>query len=51
MTATITNSKIGDKMPDGTIYAGSLDGKDIYAAPADAPLTYTFREAAEYAAS
>jgi hypothetical protein len=43
--------KIGDKMPDGTIYAGiSPDtGKKMYAAPADAPLTMTFNEAAKYA--
>jgi hypothetical protein len=42
----------GDKMSDGTIYAGiSPDtGKAMYAAPKDAPLTYTFDRAKEYAA-
>jgi hypothetical protein len=39
----------GDRMLDGTVFAGSLNGKDLYATPADAPLTYTFNEAAEYA--
>jgi len=41
-----------DKMPDGTIYAGlSPDtGKKMYAMPADAPLTMSFNEAADYAA-
>jgi Protein of unknown function (DUF1566) len=44
--------KIGDKMPDGTIFAGvSPDtGKAMYATPADASLTMTFNEAKEYAA-
>jgi hypothetical protein len=43
--------KIGDKMPDGTIFAGiSPDtNKPMYATPADA-LTMTFNEAKEYAA-
>jgi hypothetical protein len=41
----------GDKMPDGTIYAGvsPRTGKAMYATPADAPLTYTFNEAHKYA--
>jgi hypothetical protein len=41
----------GDKMPDGTVYAGiSPDtGKAMYAAPADASLTMTFNGAKEYA--
>ena len=39
----------GDRMPDGTVYAGALDGRAIYTAPKDAPLTYTFNEAAKYA--
>jgi len=38
----------GDRMDDG-VYAGYLDGKEIYAAPADAPRSYTFNEAATYA--
>jgi hypothetical protein len=44
--------KIGDKMPDGTIYAGiSPDThKPVYTTPSDAPLTYTFNEAMEFAA-
>ncbi len=44
--------KIGDKMTDGTVYAGiSPDThKPMYATPADAPLTYTFNEAGKYAA-
>jgi hypothetical protein len=41
----------GDKMPDGTIYAGiSPDsGKKMYAMPADASLTMAFNEATDYA--
>jgi hypothetical protein len=41
----------GDKMPDGTIFAGiSPDtGKAMYALPADASLTMTFNSAKEYA--
>jgi uncharacterized protein DUF1566 len=44
--------EIGDKMPDGTIYAGvSPDtGKAMYATPADAPLTSTFNQALGHAA-
>lgn len=44
--------KIGMRMDDGTVYAGiSPDtGKPMYATPKDAPLTYTFREAVQYAA-
>ena len=44
--------KIGDKMPDGTVFAGiSPDtGKPMYAAPADAPLTMKFNQATVYAA-
>ena len=46
-------SKIGDEMPDGTIYAGiSPDtNKPMYVAPADASLTMTFNQAQEYAAN
>jgi hypothetical protein len=45
--------KPGDKMPDGTVYAGiSPDtGKAMYATAADAPLTYTFNHAQKYAAN
>jgi len=44
--------KIGDRMTDGTVYAGiSPDtGKSMYAAPKDAPLSYTFNEAKQCAA-
>ena len=42
----------GDKMPDGTVFAGiSPDtNKPMYATPADASLTMTFNDAQEYAA-
>jgi hypothetical protein len=41
----------GDKMPDGTVYAGiSPDtGNAMYAMPADASVTYAFNEAQKYA--
>jgi len=44
--------KVGDKMLDGTVFAGiSPDtNKPIYATPVDARLTMTFNEAKEYAA-
>jgi hypothetical protein len=43
--------KVGDKMTDGTVFAGiSPDtNKPMYATPADASLTMTFNEAQEYA--
>jgi hypothetical protein len=43
--------EIGTMMKDGTIYVGEspTTHKPMYAAPADAPLTKTFGEAAEYA--
>jgi len=49
--AACAEPKIGDRMPDGTIYAGiSPDtNKPMYATPADAPLTMTFNKAKEYA--
>jgi hypothetical protein len=45
--------RIGDKMPDGSVYAGTSPdtGKAMYATPKDAPLTYTFNKAKEYAAN
>jgi hypothetical protein len=45
--------KLGDPMADGTVYAGlSPDtGKPMYATPKDAPLTYTFNQAKDYAAA
>jgi hypothetical protein len=41
---------LGHKMTDGTVYAGTSPdtGKAMFAAPSDAPLTYTFNEAAGY---
>jgi hypothetical protein len=44
--------KVGDKMPDGAVYAGiSPDrNKPMYTTPAPAPLTMTFNQAKEYAA-
>jgi hypothetical protein len=52
MTAPATQLRPGDKMDDGTIYAGiSPDtGKPMYTTPTDAPLTMDFNEAADYAA-
>jgi uncharacterized protein DUF1566 len=43
--------KIGDKMPDGTIYAGTSPdtGGAMYTTPQGAPLTYTFNQARKYA--
>jgi hypothetical protein len=43
--------KIGDKMLDGTIYAGESPdtGEAMYVTPTDAPLTMTFNKASEYA--
>jgi len=50
--AASAEPNIGDKMPDGTVFAGiSPDTKKkMYATPADASLTMTFNEATEYAA-
>jgi hypothetical protein len=44
--------KPGDWMQDGTIFAGTSPdtGKAMYATPFDAPLTYTFNQAKDYAA-
>ena len=43
--------QVGDRMPDGTIFAGiSPDShQPMYTTPADAPLTFTFNEARNYA--
>jgi hypothetical protein len=43
---------LGDKMPDGTVFAGiSPDtNKPMYVTPADASLTMNFNKATEYAA-
>jgi hypothetical protein len=52
MTVVEWNTKsAGEAMPDGSVYAGiSPDtGGVLIAAPEDGKLTYTFKEAAEYA--
>jgi hypothetical protein len=41
--------EIGDEMEDGTILAGYYKGRPLYTTPKDAPGTYTFNQAAEYA--
>ena len=45
--------KVGDRMPDGTIYAGDSPdtGKPMYTTPADAPLSMDFNKATKYAKS
>jgi len=50
--AASTEPKIGDKMPDGTVFAGISPetNKPMYATPADASLTMTFNDAKGYAA-
>jgi hypothetical protein len=50
--STSTEPKIGDKMPDGTVFAGvSPDtNKPMYATAADATLTMTFNAAKKFAA-
>jgi len=48
----LLDARGGDRaMPDGTVFAGKSPdtGKAMYTTPADAPLTYTFNEAARYA--
>ncbi len=52
MTQPMTTRDPGERMPDGTIYAGvsPYTGKPMYTTPADAPLTYIFSEAKKYAA-
>ena len=49
--AVDADPRVGDHMPDGTIYAGvSPDtGKALYTMPADASLTMAFNEAKQYA--
>jgi hypothetical protein len=48
--ATLTALKPGDKMPDGTIYAGSLDGRDIFTTSENEWTPRTFGQALEDAA-
>ena len=52
-TPEAAKPKIGDKMPDGTVYAGiSPDtSQPMYTTPSDASLTMTFNEAQKYAAT
>jgi hypothetical protein len=47
----VPERKPGDKMPDGTVFAGiSPDsGETMYVTPADAPHPMTFNQAARYA--
>ena len=45
----MTVAKSGEVMSDGTVFAGAVEGEDLYTTPEDAPLTYTFNEAANYA--
>jgi hypothetical protein len=49
MTENSTELQPGDELPDETIYAGTLDGRAIYAAPFDSFLEKTFNQAAEFA--
>jgi hypothetical protein len=51
LSAAKAEPQIGDRMADGTVFAGiSPDtNKPMYVAPEDAPGTYTFNEAAKYA--
>src|SRR5436309_1585218 len=44
--------QVGDKMPDGSVYAGTSPdtNKPMYATQADAPLTMKWKQAMEYAA-
>jgi hypothetical protein len=50
--AAKTEPQIGDRIADGTVYAGSSPdtGKAMYATPGDAKLTYIFNQAQKYAA-
>lgn len=50
MTEEKPETKIGERMPDGSVYAGTSpdSGEAMYATPDDAPVTGTFNDAAEY---
>jgi hypothetical protein len=43
--------KVGNAMPDGTVFAGisPVTHKPMYVTPEDAPLTYSFNQARDYA--
>src|ERR1022692_4710799 len=45
-----TAPNVGDRMPDGTVYAGVSPetGTPIYTTPADAPGLYTWKNGADY---
>jgi hypothetical protein len=51
MTEAKQKLRIGEPTPDGTVYAGisPYTGNAMYTTPRDAPGTYTFNEAAQYA--
>src|SRR5947209_19638573 len=51
-TSTPAELKPGERMPDGSVYAGiSPDTNEpMYATPADAPLTMKWKQAMEFAA-
>lgn len=42
------NVKAGDKMSNGTVYAGSINGKALCAAPQDGDIVMIYNEAAAY---
>jgi hypothetical protein len=55
---TASTPEIGERMPEGTIFAGCYEGKPLYTMPADAATrrwlfpnktTYTFNQAGRYA--
>jgi Protein of unknown function (DUF1566) len=52
-TASAEALKVGEVMPDGTIYAGTSPHtrKPMYTTPKDAPTTCNFNEAADYASA
>src|ERR1035437_2758234 len=55
METSLNRSQEGAKMPDGTIYVGKVNGRQVFAAPEDAKdsdgqtLLRTFNGAAAYA--
>lgn len=40
--------KLGDQLPDGTIFTGYFQRDPIFTTPKDEPRTYTFNDAAEH---
>jgi Protein of unknown function (DUF1566) len=51
MTEQAIELKIGEHMPDGTVYAGISPGtrRPMYTTPTDVPVTLTFNQARRYA--